>query len=168
MQNRKMSWLRLLPFLPVLLTLSGCVQEAGAVQEMRRDDWFYSRLGWMALVAAIVGVLVGLFHLCRLRFLAGELHANGQARRKFGFWLIIMALAGAAWLLVDAWMIFPFDEYASLNFADALFSVFLNYRTLLVLLLGLGVFSLFVAVSTRFFKSDCRCKYAFIPGPKGK
>lgn len=168
MQNRKFNWLRLLPLLLVPVTLSGCAQDAGAVQEMRLDDWFYSRLGWMSLAAAIVGVLVGLFHLCRLRFLAGELHANGQARRKFGFWLIIAALAGAAWLLVDAWMIFPFDEYASLNFADALFSIFLNYRTLLVLLLGLGVFSLFVAVSTRFFKGDCRCKYAFIPGPKGK
>ena len=168
MQNRKLNWLRLLPLLLVLLALSGCAQDTGAVQEMRRDDWFYSRLGWMSLAAAISGVLVGLFHLCRLRFLPGELHANGQARRKFGLWLIAAALAGAAWLLVDAWTIFPFDEFASLNFADALFSVFLNYRTLLVLLLGLGVFSLFVAVSTRFFKGDCRCKYAFIPGPEGK
>lgn len=168
MQNRQLSWLRLLPFLLALLALSGCVQDTGAVAEMRRDDWFYSRLGWMSLVAAILGVLIGLFHLCRLRFLPGELHANRQARSKFGRWIIVAALAGAAWLLIDAWMVFPFDEFASLNFADALFSVFLNYRTLLVLLVGLAVFSLFVAVSTRFFKGDCRCKYAFIPGPKGK
>lgn len=151
-----------------LLALNGCAQNSDAVQEAKIEEWFYSRLMWMALAAAIIGTLVGLFHLCRLRFMPGELHANRQARRKFGLWFIIAALVGGIWLLIDAWVIFPFNEFASLNFAEALLSVFLNYRTLVVLLVGLTVFTLFVALSTRFFKRDCRCKYAFIPGPEGK
>lgn len=168
MRNKKNSLFRLAAALLGLLVMTGCAQGVGSVEQMKLDDWFYSRLIWMPLGAAIFGVLVGLFHLCRLRFFPGELTADRQARKKFGLWLIIMSLVGAVWLLVDAWVIFPFDEFTSLNFAEALLSVFLNYRTLIILLVWLVAFALFVAISTRFFKPDCRCKYAFIPGPEGK
>ena len=136
--------------------------EAGSVDPMKLDDWFHSRLMWMALVAAIVGVLVALLHLCRLSFPPGEYHAKWQARKKFGIWLIVVFVAGSIWLLIDAWEIFRFDELTSLTFSQAFWDVFLNYRTLLVLFLGVVIFSIFVAISTRFFKADCRCKYAFI------
>jgi hypothetical protein len=165
MRRREIDYLRLTVVLLGVLALNGCAQDTGVIQQAKIDEWFYSRLMWMSVAAAILGVLVGLFHLCRLRFLPGELNANRQARKKLGLWLIIMSLAGGSWLLLDAWVIFPFNEFASLNFAEALLSVFLNYRTLVVLLVALIVFTLFVAISTRFFKSDCRCKYTFIPGP---
>jgi hypothetical protein len=116
----------------------------------------------MGLAASIVGVLVALFHLCRLSFPPGEFSARRQARKKFGFWLIIAFLGGSIWLLIDAWVVFPFDELTSLSFSQVFWDVFLNYRTLLVLFLGIVVFSIFVAISSRFFKADCRCKYAFI------
>jgi hypothetical protein len=144
----------------LLVNTMGC--EAGAVDPIKLDEWFYSRLLWMSLAAAIVGVLAAIFHLCRLSFPPGEYHAKKQARKKFGIWLIIVLVCGSIWLIVDAWAIFQFDELTSLGFTQTLMNVFLNYRTFLVLLLGLLVFSIFVAFGTRFFKADCRCKYAFI------
>lgn len=147
----------------VLLSLaaSGC-EEAGTVDPMKLDNWFYSRLAWMSLAAAVVGILAALFHLCRLTFAPGELNAKSQARKKFGIWLILIFISGAFWLLIDAWSIYPFDELTSLNFAQAFLDVFLNYRTFVLLLVGVVIFSTFVAITTRFFKADCRCKFAFI------
>lgn len=158
MRKRKLFLVAILLF---SAATTGC-GEALSVDPMKLDNWFYSRLIWMTLVAAIVGILVALIHLCRLRFPPGELHAKKQARKKFGIWLIIVFISGAIWLLIDAWIIFPFDELTSLNFAQAFLDVFLNYRTFFVLAVGIIVFSIFVAISTRFFKADCRCKYAFI------
>lgn len=143
-----------------LTTTAGC--DAGSVDPIKLDEWFYSRLMWMPLVAAIVGVLVGVFHLCRLGFPPGEYHAKWQARKKFGVWLIVVFVGGSSWLLIDAWTIFPFDDLTSLNLGQAFWDVFLNYRTFSLLFLGIFVFSVFVAISTRFFKADCRCKFAFI------
>jgi hypothetical protein len=159
MTNRQKLFLSALVLL--LVTTSNC-GEAGSVDPMKLDNWFYSRLVWMSLAATIVGILVGLIHLCRLPFPPGELHAKRQARKKFGIWLVVVFVAGSIWLLIDAWEIFSFDELTSLNFSQAFWGVFLNYRTLLVLFLGVFVFSFFVAISTRFFKADCRCKYAFL------
>jgi hypothetical protein len=159
MKNRQRLFLSALLLLSV--TTSSC-GEAGSVDPMKLDNWFYSRLVWMSLAAAVVGILVALIHLCRLTFSPGELNAKRQARKKFGVWLIIVFISGAIWLLVDAWSIYPFDELTSLNFGQAFLDVFLNYRTFVVLFVGIFVFSLFVAISTRFFKADCRCKYAFI------
>jgi len=159
MRNRQRLFLSALVVL--LVTTSSC-GEAGSVDPMKLDNWFYSRLAWMSFAAAIVGILVALIHLCRLTFSPGELNAKRQARKKFGIWLIVVFISGAIWLLVDAWSIYPFDELTSLNFAQAFLDVFLNYRTLVVLLVGIVVFSAFVAITTRFFKANCRCKFAFI------
>src|SRR6185312_9768154 len=133
MRNRQRLFLSALLLLSVATSSCG---EAGTVDPMKLDNWFYSRLVWMSLAAAVVGILVALFHLCRLTFAPGELHAKRQARRKFGIWLIIVFIASAVWLLIDAWTIFPFDELTSLNFGQAFLDVFLNYRTVLVLAEG--------------------------------
>src|SRR5436190_20208387 len=89
------------------------------VSTARVEDWFYSRLVWAAVLAAITGAMIGAFHLSRLRTRPNELQVNGQARRKFWIWSAILAAAGAVLLLIDIWMLYSFDS-VSLNFTDAL------------------------------------------------
>ena len=130
------------------------------------DEWFYSRLLWGAIVGVITGLLIGLADLCRLKFeVKGSLHINNRARRKLLIWIAIIFVCGAIVLFIDAWLLYPFGVM-SLTFFDATL-IWLNYRMLLVLLATIIVFVLVVAIGTRF-KSGCRCRYAFIPGPKGK
>jgi uncharacterized membrane protein (UPF0182 family) len=130
------------------------------------DEWFYSRVMLGALVGALLGILVGLTHLCRLRFQVTSLSVNSQARRKFLGWLIGLFIVGSVALFLDAWLLYPFSM-VSLAFGETLTQVWLNYRMLLILVVTLVTFTLLVFVSTRL-KSDCRCRYAFLPGPRGK
>jgi len=135
------------------------------------DDWFYSRLAWGAVAGAFLGVLASLFHLCRLEFKVrsskdSDLTVDGQARRKFGIWLLCLFFVAAILLFLDAWLLYDFDSI-SLGVWDALGRVWANYRTLLIEIIMLATFALTVAFVTRF-KSDCRCRYAFIRGPRGK
>ena len=136
------------------------------VSTARVEDWFYSRLIWAALLAAMMGAVIGAFHLSRLRTRPTELQVNGQARRKFWLWSAILAVAGAVLLLIDIWMLYSFDS-VSLNFIDALTQVWFNYRTILILLAAFICFYITVALTTRFVRNS-RCPYAFIPGPRGK
>ena len=130
------------------------------------DEWFYSRLLWGAVIGIITGLLIGLADLCRLKFeVKGSLHINNRARRKLFIWIAIIFVCGAIILFLDTWLLYPFGVM-SLTFFDATL-IWLNYRMLLILLTTIIVFVLVVAISTRF-KSGCRCRYAFIPGPKGK
>jgi hypothetical protein len=131
------------------------------------DEWFYSRLLWGALTGFTAGIVIGLAHLCRLQFqYKGALHINSRARRKLLIWVTVIFVVGAALLFLDAWLLYPFGT-VSLTFWDALTQVWSNYRMPLVLFVTLILFVLAAAITTRF-KSDCRCRYAFIPGPEGK
>lgn len=136
------------------------------VSTARVEDWFYSRLVWAVALAAIMGALIGAFHLSRLRTRPSELQVNGQARRKFWLWSAILTVAGAVLLLIDVWMLYSFDS-VSLNFTDALTQVWFNYRTILILLAAFVSFYITVALTTRFIRTS-RCPYAFIPGPRGR
>jgi len=130
------------------------------------DEWFYSRLLWGVILGGSIGIIVGLAHLCRLQFDVKALNVNSPARRKFITWVIGIFVIGAILLLLDAWLLYDFSAL-SLAFSEALTQVWMNYRMLLILLATLFIFTLAVAISTRL-KSDCRCRYAFIPGPRGK
>ena len=131
------------------------------------DEWFYSRLLWGGVIGIIAGILIGLVHLCRLSFAyKGALNINNRARRRLLTWAIAIFVVGAIVLFLDAWLLYPFGPM-SLKFWDALTQVWLNYRMLLILFATLVIFVLVVAAATRF-KSDCRCRYAFIPGPQRK
>lgn len=148
----------------MLLPVRAAAQEL--VSTERIEDWFYSRLVWAGVLAAICGALIGVFHLSRLRAQTSELHVNRQARRKFWIWTLVILVAGAILLLVDVWTLFPFST-ASLTFTEAFTQVWLNYRTILVLIVAFISFYIFVALTTRFISSS-RCPYAFVPGPRGK
>lgn len=141
---------------------------AQSIEEI--DDWFYSRLAWGAFVGALLGGVIGIAHLCRLEFQVrarnAEISVDGRARRKFGVWLLVIFFVGALLLFLDTWLVYEFGSF-SLEFWEALGRVWLNYRTLLVLAVTLAAFTLLVALVTRL-KGDCRCRYAFIPGPRGK
>lgn len=130
------------------------------------DEWFYSRLIWASAAGTLAGILVGLTHLCRLRFKVDSLDVNRQARRKFWIWSLLIVISGGVIIFLDAWLLYPFNP-GSLTFSEALGQVWLNYRVSLILLALLGMFILMVAISTRV-KSNCRCRYAFLPGPRGK
>lgn len=150
---------------PIFVPGSVLAQEIVTKESL--DEWFYSRLLWGVLGGALVGLLIGLAHLCRLPFqYKGALNINSRARRKVLTWAGALFLVGAIVMLLDAWLLYPFGMM-SLSFREALTQVWSNYRTLLILLATLTTFLLVIAVATRL-KSDCRCRYAFIPGPHGK
>lgn len=130
------------------------------------DEWFYSRLLWGVLLGGAAGLVAGLAHLCRLQYDRRALNVNGPARRKYLGWVAGIFLVGAVLLLLDAWLLYDFSAL-SLAFTEALSQVWLNYRMLMVLLATLAVFTIVVAISTRL-KPDCSCRYAFLPGPRGK
>lgn len=131
------------------------------------DEWFYSRLLWALVIGVIAGLVIGLVVLCRLKFeVKGALHINHYARKNLLMWTAIIVVLGAILLFLDAWLLYPFGTL-SLTFSDALTQVWSNYRMLLVLMVTIITFVFVVALTTRF-KSGCRCRYAFIPGPKGK
>lgn len=169
MRNRK-SWLILfliwLLLAVVLLPISVFAQEL--VSQEVLDEWFYSRLIWGALAGSLIGILAGLTHLCRLQFQVNvnSLNVNNQAHKKFAIWIVLLLIAGGGLLFLDAWLGYTFRS-SSMTFGEAMAQVWLNYRMLLILLALLGTFTLMVALSTRL-KPDCHCRYAFLPGPRGK
>jgi H+/Cl- antiporter ClcA len=167
--NTRRRWLLLIGLFPVSFWLlrPATVWAQELVAKEALDEWFYSRLVWGLLIGVVAGIFVGLVHLCRLEFgFKGALNVNNRARRKLLLWVAVVFLIGATLLFLDAWLLYPFGTN-SLSFWDALTQVWSNYRMLLVLFVTLVVFVLLVAIATRF-KSDCRCRYAFIPGPQRK
>jgi len=167
MLNRKLRIISLLMgILAANALLPGGALAQGFVSRESLDEWFYSRLLWGVFVGAFFGVFVGLVHLCRLQFQIDALHVNSQARRKFAMWSLVILVVGGLLLFLDAWLLFPFSA-VSLQFGEALTQVWANYRTLLIIAATWAAFGLAVVVATRM-KSDCRCRYAFFPGPHGK
>ena len=169
MQIRKWWVLRLAPLLIALVLTPMTVRAQGVTIE-ELDDWFYSRLAWGAIIGALLGVLASLVHLCRLKFKVRpsnvDLSVDMRARRGFVVWLATLFFVGAIVLFIDAWLVYEFG-LLTLDFWEALGRVWLNYRTLLILAAALAGFTLMVLIVTRL-KSDCRCRFAFIPGPRGK
>jgi H+/Cl- antiporter ClcA len=171
MKSLKLRAIRFIPLLLLALILVPLSVHAQDVTMEELDDWFYSRIAWWAVIGVFLGVVASLFHLCRLEFKVrsskdSDLSVDGQARRKFGIWLLCIFFAAAILLFLDAWLLYEFDEI-SLSGWDALGRVWANYRTLVIEIITLTTFALTVALVTRF-KSDCRCRYAFIRGPQGK
>jgi len=167
MRTRKLrTALFLTLYLTLLFQLPVRVLAQGSVAKEALDEWFYSRLLWGVATGAIIGVVAGVTHLCRLRFEINALNVNSQARRKFLLWLVIISVVSAILLFLDAWLLYPFSAI-SLEFWEALTQIWLNYRMLAVLAATLAMFTCAVAIATRL-KSDCRCRYAFLPGPRGK
>lgn len=149
----------------VTLLCSGTVYAQEVVPQERLDDWFYSRLGWGLLVAAIAGALVGALHVSRLKF-PPELHQiNGLARKRVGVWMMLLFVLGGLWLLLDA-SSYQFTDY-SLKVGVAFGQVWLNWRTLVTLLTATVSFLLVLALTTRYVPWS-RCPYILWPGPQGK
>lgn len=163
--TRKLSGM-IWPFSLMLAAPIIAYAQSDLVDAERIEDWFYSRLAWAAVLGVIAGALVGAAHLSRLKFPLNALHINGVARRRFGLWTVAVFVVGGLFLLIDAWLLYPFGN-ASLSFWDAIVQVWLNYRTLLVLVVVMGAFGLSVAVTTRITPRS-HCPYAFLPGPRGR
>ncbi len=131
------------------------------------DEWFYSRIVWGLIIGVIAGLVIGLVDLCRLSFAyRGALNVNSRARKRLLIWAASGFVLGTILLFLDAWLLYPFGAL-TLGFWDAVTQVWSNYRMLIVLFTMLIVFILVAAIATRF-KSGCRCRYAFIPGPQAK
>lgn len=168
MRTNRLGSLRILICISTLLVLDASSAHAqGIVSAEKLDDWFVSRLAWGAVAGLIIGVVIGLVHLCRLKYQITALQLNSAARKKFIMWGIILLVVCAILLFVDAWLLYPFSKTANLGFWETLTRVWFNYRTLTILVVTFGTFTLAVALATRL-KADCRCRYAFLPGPRGK
>lgn len=153
-------------WLALVLSVPSEVSAQDLIPRETLDEWFYSRLLLGVLLGGVIGLFAGLAHLCRLQYDRRALNVNSPARRRYLGWVAGIFVVGAVLLLLDAWLLYDFSAL-SLAFTEALSQVWLNYRMLLVLLATLAVFTLAVAVSTRL-KPDCSCRYAFLPGPRGK
>lgn len=166
MRTRSQRYVRL-PILicSLLLMSAGSAQAQSVLSVERLDDWFKSRLAWGLLISAIAGALVGTFHISLLKFPPTLLHINGIARKRIGLWAIIVFVLGCLWLLVDAWS-YPFAEYDTLDFGAAFSEVWMNWRTLLIIIPCLFSFVLLVATTTRWMPWS-RCRYVLWPGPQG-
>lgn len=150
----------------VVILLSSCTAYAQEVVPRERlDDWFYSRLAWGLLIAAIVGALVGCLHVSRLKFPYDVHQINGLARKRVGVWVILLFVLGGLWLLLDA-SSYPFTDYR-LEARDAFGQVLLNWRALVTLLAATSSFLLLVALTTRYVPWS-RCRYPLWPGPQVK
>lgn len=166
MPGRKPRHLSLSACAGVIIQLAaGTVYAQEVVPQERLDDWFYSRLAWGLLIAAIAGALVGCLHVSRLKFPHNLHQINGLARKRVGVWIMILFVLGALWLLLDA-SNYPFNGY-SLEVGDAIGQVWLNWRTLVTLLSATLSFLLLVAFTTRYVPWS-RCRYPLWPGPQGK
>lgn len=166
MPRRKLRRVRLSAGAGVIIHLTArMVYAQEVVPQERLDDWFYSRLAWGLLIAAIAGALVGCLHVSRLKFPPDLHQINGLARKRVGVWVMILFVLGALWLLLDA-SSYPFNDY-SLEVADAFGQVWLNWRTLVTLLTATLSFLLLVALTTRYAPWS-RCRYPLWPGPQGK
>ena len=171
MKGIKLRAARLTPLLLLALALVPLSVHAQDITMEELDDWFYSRMALAAVVGVLLGAGASIFHLCLLKFRVrsnkeSDLTVDGQARRKFGIWLLCVFFATAILLFLDAWLLYDFDDI-TLGLGDALSRVWANYRTLLIEGIVLVTCALTVAVVTRL-KRDCRCRFAFIPGPRGK
>ena len=149
----------------LLLMSAGTVHAQSVLSVERLDDWFKSRLVWGLLISAFAGALVGAFHISLLKFPPTLLHINGIARRRIGLWAIIVFALGGLWLLADAWS-YRFADYDTLDFGAAFREVWLNWRTLLVIMVSVLSFLLTVAAATRWLPWS-RCRYVLWPGPQG-
>ena len=153
------SILLLLLCLPATACQLQMVIEEGVLQ-----NWFLSRLGWYTLVSALVGVVAAV-RLCRLPIRAPLLDCITTARKRFVFWIVVLALLIvplALWL--DAIISQPFGDGNQLGAGSVFFLVTLNWRTLATMAATSFTFYLSVGVFTRaFFGRNCNCKYAFIP-----
>ena len=152
-----------------ILLLLLCIPAAGCqlqivIEEGVLQNWFLSRLGWYALVSALVGVVAAL-QLCRLPIRAPLLDCITSARRRFVLWIVVLALfivPLALWL--DAIISQPFGDGNQLGGANIFFLVTLDWRTLANMAASGFTFYLSVGLFTRlFFGRNCSCKYAFIP-----
>lgn len=164
--NKSGSALFKLWLLIATMTLPSSAYAQSRLPEQVLDQWFYSRLLWGVVIAGIIGVTVGVMHLCRLRFEVGELQVNRQARRKLILYLVALMVVAGSFLLLDAWQLYRFGK-TSLTLSQAVDEVWLNYRNFIVWASMLIAFALMVVITTRL-KSDCRCRFAFIPGASPK
>jgi hypothetical protein len=150
---------RLFAVAAALITLSMTSYAQTVTPEMV-EDWFQSRYLWVFGTAAAMGILVALFHLCRLRFGPDEITIKWQARSKFLFWLIAVLILSGIFLLIDIWKLYPFETFIGVT--EAFSQVWLTRQTL-ILLVGIGViFALVTALTTRL-KRQSPCRYALWP-----
>jgi hypothetical protein len=137
------------------------------ITEEALNEWFYSRLLLALAVGAVAGFAISKFHLCNLTYAyTGALNINSRARRKLMMWIGVFSCVGALLLFIDAWVMFPFGP-AGLRVGEVFTQVWTNYRMLLVLLTMNLAILLVVALATRL-SPRCRCRYAFIGGPRAK
>lgn len=147
----------------LIIFTSGCRVEM-VIQQGDLKDWFISRLGWAVAVSAVLGAVAARL-LCRLPIKAPLLDCIGAARARFTLWLLALFLLATPLILwYDAWLAQPFGEGNELGALAVLSVAILNWRTLGLMAVAALVFSLSVAVFTRYlFGRTCNCKYAFIP-----
>lgn len=162
MKLSRNTWKTLLIALAAL-PLVGCQLQI-VITKGLLTNWFWSRLGWAALVSAVLGIVAAKF-LCRLPIRAPLLDCINAARTRF-LWLalLLVLIATPLFLWLDAWLTQPFRRETELDLWTIISVVILDWRTLAIMFVVAVAFYSMVAIFTRYvFARTCNCKFAFLP-----
>jgi hypothetical protein len=107
-----------------------------------------NRIWYIAVVGASLGWLVAVLWLPRLSSLPHK-DDNSRARGQFYIALILSIIGLAIYLIIDASFIYRFGRQ-TYTFWEAFLQVWLTWQTFVMLLLAALLFTLVVALWTRF------------------
>lgn len=130
-------------------------------------DWFISRIAWSPLFGLFCGVMLGIYLGGSIRYRPKEPDINRDTRQRFLMWLGFLFFTSILLLVIDA--IFLYDFRVRVSVLNAITSVLLNWRALVVCLTFLLSITLICAVYLRFWRGGTLpMRYAMWPvAPKG-
>lgn len=129
-------------------------------------EWFYSSLGWVAIAAVIVGIILSFF-LCRLDPQSPLPHTNRRARAIFGVVVSLMTLVIVpGFLLTHSFLTQPFGNIRKeVEFWNCFSLVVLHWMTLVTMIVFALISYVTTGIMTRtvFGKlvGKCDCGRAF-------
>ena len=130
--------------------------------EEEKLQWFVGRVPMWSAYGFIVGTIVSLAWLRRVKYVPENLSIDGRVRRRFlvALFLSLMAFGMTVW--VDLWLFYSFETIIQ-GPMEALTETWRSWQTfLLITLAGLT----FYAASLLWTRGAFSGRYALWPGPK--
>jgi hypothetical protein len=132
-----------------LLQVEAAFAQTNRIPPIHIDEWFANRVWYIAAAGALAGGLWAGFWLPRLFSSVPHQDDNRRARKRFYFAWASVVVAIAAYLLIDAALIYRFGRQ-TFTFWESFLQVWLTWQTFVMLLLSAIMFFLIVALWTRY------------------